>query len=92
MLFSVFRNFKYFLLFEVIFLLQLVRLLSKSVLITKSTCYNLAAKCSAVNLLNSGVVIYLAWSGILFSTSPIFLLRTVVFPKLLVSGFCSQLH
>ena len=35
-------------------------LLSKSVLFTKSDCFNLAGKLSAVNLLNSGVVIYLS--------------------------------
>ena len=38
------------------------------------------------NVLNSSVVIYFAWSGILFSTSLIFVLRKVVVTKLLVSG------
>ena len=38
---------------------------------------NLAAKLSAVNLLNSGVVIYLLYSGILFSTA----VRAVVVAK-----------
>ena len=41
---------------------------------------------SAANLLNLGVVIYLAWSGILFSTSLIFVSEAVVVNKLLVSG------
>ena len=46
-------NHKCFALFEVICLLKLVRLLTKSVLFTKSGCLNLAAKFYAVNLLNS---------------------------------------
>ena len=46
------------LLFEKIHLLKVVNLLSKSVLLTKSACFNLAAKFCAVNLLNLGVVIY----------------------------------
>ena len=65
---------------------MLVSLLSKSVLVTRLTCFNLAAKYCAVSLLNSGVVIYLAWSGILFSTSLLLVLGTVVFTKLLVFG------
>ena len=57
-----------FVLFELIILLKLNSLLSKSALFTKLAislllakfaCFNLAAKFSAVNLLNSGVVIYL---------------------------------
>ena len=36
----------------------------------------------AVNLLNSGVVIYLLWSGILFSTT----VRAVVVTKLVILG------
>ena len=47
-------------LFEVIRLLKLVSLLSKSVLVTKLSCFNLAVKFPAFNLLNSGVVIYLS--------------------------------
>ena len=38
------------------------------------------------NLLNSEVAIYLAWSRVLFSASPIYLLGTVVIDKPLVSG------
>ena len=75
---SFFRNFKYYVSFEVIFLLKLINLFSKSVLFTKLACVNLEAKFSAFNSLNSWQVIYLAWSGILFATSLIFVLRTVV--------------
>ena len=46
------------LVFELIFLLRLISLLSKSVFIIKFTCANLAGKISAVNVLNSGEVIY----------------------------------
>ena len=61
----------HFVLFEVIFLLRLDSLLSKSVFITKFACANLAAKFSAVSLLNSGVVMYLSClsSVIFFSIS-----------------------
>ena len=45
--------------FELIFL-SFLSLLSKSVFITKFACANLAAKISAVSLLNSGVEIYLS--------------------------------
>ena len=38
-------------------------------MLTKFACTNLAAKCSAVKLLNSRVVVYLLWPGILFSTA-----------------------
>ena len=63
---------KCFVLFEIIFLLKFISLLSKSVFLTESVCFYLAAKFSAVNLLNSWVVVvYLARSGILFSISPI---------------------
>ena len=66
-LFSFFWTSKYFV-FGGNFLLKLISLLLKSVLLTKLGCFNLAAKFSAVNLLNTWVVIYLAWSGILFWT------------------------
>ena len=49
---------KCLILFELIFLLRLISLLSKSDFVTKFACANLEAKTSAVNLLNSGVVIY----------------------------------
>ena len=52
---------KCFVLFELIFLLRLVSLVSKSVFAIRFNCTNLAAKISAVNLLNYGVVIYLSW-------------------------------
>ena len=48
----------------------------------KFACANLAVKLPAVNLLNSGVVIYLLWSGILFSTA----VRAVVVAKLVILG------
>ena len=48
-------------------LLTLVSLLSKSILLTKSACFNLAVTFSAINLLNFWAVIYLAWSSIFFS-------------------------
>ena len=46
--------------FEVIFLARLDSLLSKFAFVTKFACANLAAKFSAVSLLNSGVVMYLS--------------------------------
>ena len=55
-------------------MLKLVRLLPK--MFTKSHCLNLAAKISAVNLLNSGVVIYLSWLRILFQNSLIFVYKS----------------
>ena len=45
-------------------------------------CTNLAAKFSAVNLLNFEVVVYLLWSGILFSIA----VATVVIAKLVRLG------
>ena len=39
-------------------------------------------KFSVVNLLNSGIVTYLLWSGILFSIA----VRAVVLPKLVILG------
>ena len=47
-------------LFESIFLLRLISLVSKSVFVTKFARDNLASKTSDVNLLNSGVVTYLS--------------------------------
>ena len=47
-------------------------LLSKQVLLTKLACFNLGANFSAMKLLNFWIVIYLAMSGTLFSTSLIF--------------------
>ena len=46
----------------------------------KFSCAKRAEKCSAVNLLNSGVVISLLWSDISFSTS----VRVVVVAKLVI--------
>ena len=54
--------------FELIYLLNLVILLSKSVLFTESSCFNLASNSSAANVLNTWVVTYLPWPGILFPT------------------------
>ena len=68
---------KYFVLLEVYFQLNLISLLSKSVLLTKLACVNLVA--------SSRVVIYLEWSGILSLTSLIFVSSTVVVTKPLVS-------
>ena len=54
-------------------------------LVAKFACFSLAVKFSAVNSLNSGVVIYLLWSGILFST----VLRAAVVAKLVIRGISS---
>ena len=70
----------------VVFLLKLIGLLSKSGLFIKLACVNLVAAFSDANILNSGLVIYLALWGILFSTSLVFLLRTMVVTKLIESG------
>ena len=62
--------------FEKVFrLLKLVNSLSKPVLFTKSACFNIVAKSSAVNLLKFWVVMYLELLDILFSNSLIFVLR-----------------
>ena len=58
--FNSFSPSKCFVLFELIFLLRLIDLASKSVFVTKFVCTNLAAKPFAVKLLNSEVVIYLS--------------------------------
>ena len=88
----------FFFLFEVTFLMSF-SLTSKSVcfrksttsfLLAKFTCFNLAAKFSYVNLLNSGVVMYNSWSGILFLTSPIFVFETQLVTNLLTSGFLNS--
>ena len=49
-----------FVLFELIFLLRLISLLSKPVFVSKCACANIAAKFYVVSLLNSGVVTYLS--------------------------------
>ena len=55
--------------------------------------FNLAAKVYAVNLLNSGAVIYLSLLGILFSTSLLFVLRTVLsLNELHLVTFYQHLH
>ena len=51
-------------------------------LLLKVPCFNLAVKFSATNLLNSGAVIYLLWSGVLFSTA----VRAAVVAKLVILG------
>ena len=54
--------------------------LAISFLLAKFIWANLAAKVSTVNLSNSGVVIYLLWSIILFSRA----VRAVVVAKLVI--------
>ena len=77
--------------FEVFFLFEFFGLSTKSVILTKLTisfrlatfaCTNFAAKCFTVSLLNSGIVIYLLWSSILFSTA----VGAVVEAKLVILG------
>ena len=46
----------------------------------KFACAILAAKCFAAKLLNSGIVIYLLWSRILFPTA----VKAVVVAKLVI--------
>ena len=75
-LFNFFWTSKCFLLFEVVRLLNLVSLLSKSVLLTKWSKI----------FYYSGVVICLACSGILFSASIILVVSVVAATKLLVSS------
>ena len=58
--FNSFSTSELFDLFEVIFLLRLDSLASKSVFVIKFACANLALKTSAAKVLNSGVVIYLS--------------------------------
>ena len=50
--FDSFSTRKYFVSFELIFLLRLISLLSKSVSVIKFPCTDLAAKVSGVNLLD----------------------------------------
>ena len=51
-------------------------------MLTKFACANRTVKFSAVNLLNSEVVIYLLWSGILLSIT----VKAVVVAKLIITG------
>ena len=51
----------------------------------KFACANRVAKFSAVNLLNSGVVLYLPWSGVLFSIA-VRAVVVVVVAKLVMLG------
>ena len=53
-----------------------------SPLVAKFACFNLSVKFSAVHLLSSGVVIYLLWSDILFSTG----VRAIAVAKLVTLG------
>ena len=71
---NLFSASKWLALFEVIFLIRLDSLASKSVVVTKVACVNLALKTSAAKA--SGVVMYLSWflSFGLFSISVIFVL------------------
>ena len=52
----------------------------------KFACANRVAKFSAVNLLNSGVVLYLPWSGVLFSIAVRAVVVVVVVAKLVMLG------
>ena len=54
----------------------------------KFACANRVAKFSAVNLLNSGVVLYLPWSGVLFSIAvrAVVVVVVVVVAKLVMLG------
>ena len=60
----------------------------KPVLFNKFACFNLAAKFSDFNFLNSGVVVYLSWlwSAFVFSISSIFVVSAVFLTKLLTLG------
>ena len=71
---NLFSASKWLALFEVIFLIRLDSLASKSVVVTKVACVNLGLKTSAAKA--SGVVIHLSWfrSVNLFSISVIFVL------------------
>ena len=80
-----------FVLFEETFLFKLFSLWSKSVfftklvisfLLAKYACANLAGNFSAADLLNSGLVIHIVWSDILFSIA----VRVLVAAKLLILG------
>ena len=72
--------------------MKLAIFLSKSVLVTKLACFNVTLKFYTVKLLNSGLVISLSWLGTLFSTSPIFVFKTIVVTKPLASGiFCIKI-
>ena len=53
-----------------------------SPLVVKFACFYLAVKFSAANLLDSGVVIYLLWPGILFSIA----VRAVAVAMLVIIG------
>ena len=52
------------------------------VLLANFACFTLTVKLSAINSLNSGVVMYLLWSGISFST----VIREAVVAKLVIWG------
>ena len=69
---NLFSASKWLALFEVIFLIRLDSLASKSVVVTKVACVNLGLKTSAAKA--SGVVIHLSRSVNLFSISVIFVL------------------
>ena len=78
----------FFVLFTANLLLRLDAILSKFVFATKFACANLVLKTSAAEILNSGVVIYLAWLWPLsfFSISVIFILWSIFLIRLLTSG------
>ena len=61
-------------LFFISFSSKFVSFTNSSFLLYKFRCFNLSAKSSSVNLLNSLVVINLSWLGIFFSIFSIFVL------------------
>ena len=67
--------------------------LAKLYLLAKLACANLTVKFSAVNLLNSGVVIYLFWSGIVYSipVRAVVVVKLVIFDILFLTLFIPEL-
>ena len=68
--------------------------LAISFLLAKFACANLATKNFAVILLNSGVMIYLPWSGTLFSTAviPVVVAKLVILGILFITSFILALR
>ena len=72
--FNSFSTSKFFVLFEVIFLLRLNSIASKSVIVIKFACANFALKTLVAKTLNFELVMYLSWSWLVtfYSSSLIF--------------------
>ena len=83
-----FSTSKCFDLFDIIFLLRLDNLASKSVFVIKFACASFALKALAAKVLNFGVEIYFSWSRSVsfFSSSLIFVSQFVFLTRLLTSG------